>query len=504
MYLLRTTTKNTMLTIQKNLSNPFYALLSLPATAMGFALSVQIATLSWILTTQYALDIHEVGIVWAAGPLAGILGQVIVGVISDDIWLWGGRRRPFILVGGTLAALSLLALPNIHIVSASLGLSGVLGVAIAVALSLDLAVNISFNPTRSIIADVTPQGNERTKGYTWMQTVSGTFGVLAYAIGSYWGNYTLIYCSVALVLLFSIVPCLFVTESPPTLAATRGDTKAANLPKSRLTFIQGLHIIRPLWGFLGYGVYALTAKLIGLNFSHYWIEFAALGITLYFVIETVLQKPSAHAVGSRGELDLVGFQKVLAAHSFSWVGIQSMFIYMVAFVQYNQPQLDSDQIGSVVNKAFLILSFVAAVLPVLLLQPLAIKLGNVKTHGACIASMAVGYGLLAVLGNSQITIFLAMAILGVGWAATISLPFAIMSERVSQERMGTYMGLFNLSVVLPQLVASLGIGLAIEAATDKNIVFYIAALCLAISAGCWLKVEDTKAGDLSSDTQKIS
>ena len=97
-----------------------------------------------------------------------------------------------------------------------------------------------------------------------------------------------------------------------------------------------------------------------------------------------------------------------------------------------------------------------------------------------------------------------MALLGIGWAATISLPFAIMSERVAQERMGTYMGLFNLSVVLPQLVASLGIGLAIEAAADKNIVFYIAALCLAISAGCWFGVEDTKAGDFTSNTQKVN
>ena len=89
-----------MLAIQKNLSKSFYMLLSLPATAMGFALSVQISALSWILTTQYGLDIHEVGLVWAAGPIAGILGQVIVGIISDNVWFWNGRRRPFILIGG--------------------------------------------------------------------------------------------------------------------------------------------------------------------------------------------------------------------------------------------------------------------------------------------------------------------------------------------------------------------------------------------------------------------
>jgi len=74
-----------MLEIQKKLSNSFLALLSLPSTAMGFALSVQISALSWILSTKYNLDFHEVGLVWAAGPIAGIIGQVTIGLISDNV-----------------------------------------------------------------------------------------------------------------------------------------------------------------------------------------------------------------------------------------------------------------------------------------------------------------------------------------------------------------------------------------------------------------------------------
>lgn len=154
-----------MLAMQKKLTNFFYVILSLPATAMGFALSIQIAALSWIMNTQYGLDIHEVGIVWAAGPLAGIFGQVIIGLISDRVWFWGGRRRPFIIIGGSIAALMLLALPNIHHIQAFLGIGDLIIVAIMVALTLDLAINISFNPTRSVIADVTPEGVPRTKQY---------------------------------------------------------------------------------------------------------------------------------------------------------------------------------------------------------------------------------------------------------------------------------------------------------------------------------------------------
>src|SRR5512138_2049334 len=124
--------------IQKRLTNGFYALISLPATGMGFALSIQISALSWLLTTRFNLDIHEVGIVWAAGPLAGIFGQVIIGLISDKVWFWGGRRRPFILIGGTIAALMLLALPNIDAIANGLGFTSLMGVAIVVALTLDL------------------------------------------------------------------------------------------------------------------------------------------------------------------------------------------------------------------------------------------------------------------------------------------------------------------------------------------------------------------------------
>lgn len=190
-----------MLFAQKKLTNFFYAILSLPATAMGFALSIQIAVLSWILSTKYHLDIHEVGIVWAAGPIAGILGQVIIGFISDKVWFWGGRRRPFILIGGTLAALMIIALPNIDKINTFLGIGNLMVVAIIVAVTLDMAINISFNPTRSVIADVTPEGAPRTKGYTWMQTVSGFFGVFAYVLGALFGNYLLIYVGAVIVLL---------------------------------------------------------------------------------------------------------------------------------------------------------------------------------------------------------------------------------------------------------------------------------------------------------------
>ena len=483
-----------MLSIQKKLTNSFYAILSLPATAMGFALSIQISALSWILSTKYHLRIEDIGLVWASGPIAGILGQVIIGIISDKVWLWKGRRRPFIFVGGFLAALMLLALPNIDVISSSMGLSGILGVAIAVALTLDLAINVSFNPTRSIIADVTPEGVERTKGYAWMQTVSGTFGVLAYVIGAVWNNYVLIYIGVILVIVLSIIPSIFI-EEPRELESKDPDNENK---KSKVSFMVIMNNIQPLWGFLLYAVYAIVMRVIHVDFGNYYVELFCFAVTIFFIIKAILKSTEGK---SKSEAGITGFKKVLAAHSFTWIGIQTMFVYMFIYVQYKvyninpgDPVSDAVQVemGRIVSISFLILNAVGALLPAFVLEPITRKIGRVRTHAICISTMAVSYAFMLFFGFTPMVIYIIMALLGIGWASTISLPFAIMSQQVDHAKMGLYMGLFNLSVVLPQLVASFGVGQAISKAPDKSLIFIVSTFTLAVSEVLWFMVKEER------------
>ncbi len=461
-----------MLDIQKRLTNSFYALLSLPATAMGFALAIQIAALSWILSTQYGLDIHEIGIVWAAGPLAGIFGQVIIGVISDRVWFWGGRRRPFILIGGVLAALMLIALPNIHHISDALGFEGILGVAIVVALTLDLAINISFNPTRSIIADVTPEGNPRTKGYTWMQTISGFFGVAAYAVGATLGNYVLIYFGAGIVLLFSLIPPLLVEEEREMADKDEDETD----PSSRVGPAEGGDVSRD------------SKREDETNSSS----------------RVAAPKPDAEGgqaeAGVSRDLPHEGTHttnwpqllRIYFAHAFSWLGIQTMFVYIIAYIQQKLAPGTDFETGQIISISFLILNTVGFILPVLVLEPLCERVGRVRVHMTAVAVMALSYAAIVFVGKTVFMLYVLMAFAGVGWAAVVSLPFAIMSEHVAKGRMGFFMGIFNLSVVLPQLVVSLGLGVIIRDAADKNIIFIIAAVALGISAVLWLWVKDDR------------
>jgi len=472
-----------MLGMQRRLSTPFLVLLTLPATAMGFALSVQISVLSWILSTEYGLDLHEIGLVWAAGPLAGIVGQLLVGVISDRVWFWGGRRRPFIIVGGILAALMILALPYIGVISQQLGADAVIGVAIAVALALDLSINVSFNPTRSIITDVTPEGIARTRGYTWMQTVSGSFGVLAYAIGAVFGNYVLIYFAAGLVLVFSVVPALLVEE--PRVLPGAADEATASAAAGRAGLTDLLHLIRPLWAFLLYDVLAMALKLTGVQPPGLWLEAACVAFAAVLFWQTL----TARSRGAQfAREDLVDFRKVLAANSLSWIGVQTMFVYMIAFVQQRFPQLDADTTGKTLATSFLALNAVAAALPALVLLPLAKKYDVVKVHSACLAVMAAGFAGVYFFAHSTLVLYALMAVMGIGWAAIVSLPFSIMSQRVDQSRIGLYMGVFNLSIVLPQLVVSLGVGAFVDGMADKGAIFLVGAVSLALSALAWRSV----------------
>ena len=409
-----------MLIIQKKLSNLFYIILGLPSTAMGFALSIQIAVLSWILRTKYNLEIDQIGFVWAAGPIAGIIGQPIIGLISDKLWFWGGRRRPFIIIGGILASMMIFALPNIDRINSFFGLGSLMAVAITVALTLDLAINISFNPTRSIIADVTPAGAPRTKGYTWMQSVSNLFGSGAYLMGALISNYFLIYAGVFIVLIFSIGPLFFIAESKELKKdpAKDGDTIQSSVTQ---------------WGQL---------------------------FRLYF------------------------------AHGFSWLGIQTMFVYIFAFIEQKIHPESALQAGQMIGWSFFILNGVGSIWPALLLEPMSKKIGCVNTHIIAVATMSLGYFGIMLFARNSLMLYSMMVILTLGWAAVVSLPFAIMSEKVDKTRMGFFMGIFNLSVVLPQLVSSLLIGSIIRYASDKSIIFIISGISLAISSFLWIFVTD--------------
>jgi MFS family permease len=175
-----------------------------------------------------------------------------------------------------------------------------------------------------------------------------------------------------------------------------------------------------------------------------------------------------------------------------------MFVYIIAFIQqkYFSGVTDQEIInahsGQIIAIAFAVLNTIGFILPAFVLEPFVEKIGRVKTHIICVAIMSLGYFGIVFLGHTPMILYMLMAVAGIGWAAVVSLPFAIMTEKIDQSRTGFFMGIFNLSVVLPQLLVSLFAGTIIKNATDKNIIFIMSGVSLALSALFWMMVKEKR------------
>ncbi|VBB48302.1 Major facilitator superfamily MFS_1 [uncultured Paludibacter sp.] len=489
-----------MLDIQKKLSKPFLALLALPATAVGFALSTQIAALSWILSKKYGLDIHDVAFVWLAGPIAGIFGQIIVGLISDNVWFMNGRRRPFIMIGGMISTIAFFALPHIRGISHITGITDIVIIASIIALFLDLSINVTFNPARSIIADLTPEGKIRTAGYVWMQIISGSLSVFAYFLSMLFGNETLLYIAAILVFITAVFPILFIEE--------KKDMPELKASGEKYGVVQIIKEIFPLYGFLTFGLFSLFHHFIpALDPLHNPILIAALIYSVIIGIYCIIK-------GRKNKTNQNEFHKIMIAHSFTWVAFQSMFILSGFFIENKiLPNLNIDNIfanwfaktltgvqqtndssvGNIVSLGFLILNFIGAVFPIAL-QSIAKRIGRVKTYiGALIFSM-LGYFYIAFLGKVELDFYFGILFVGIGWSAVISIVFAIMSERVNPAKMGLYMGVFNLAVVLPQMMSN-GVANIIKQTGNYQLLYILCGVFVSMSILFWIFVHEPEASE---------
>ena len=489
-----------MLNIQKKMNNAFLALLGLPATAVGFALSTQIAALSWILSNKYRLDIHDVAFVWLAGPIAGIFGQVIVGLLSDNVWFMGGRRRPFIMIGGLISTIAFLALPNISGISKVTGITDIILIASVIALFLDLSINVTFNPARSIIADLTPEGKVRTSGFVWMQIMSGFFGVFAYFLSMVFGNETLLYIAAIIVFLTAVFPILFIQE--------KKEVEKTEV-QEKFGVWQIVKEIYPLYGFLLFGIFSLFFHFFTEQLAawHNPVLIAALTYSVVIGIINIVQ-------GIKNPSSKNEFQKIMLAHSFTWVAFQSMFIMSGFFIE-NQilpninisnvvanwfaekltgvSQTSAASIGNIVSLGFFILNLVGVIFP-LILQSIAKIIGRVKTYIGALSFSAIGYFYIAYFSKVEMDFYIGMLLVGIGWSAVISIVFAIMSERVNPAKMGLFMGVFNLAVVLPQMMSN-GVANIIKETGNHQLLYIFCGALVTCSIIFWMFVKEPESSN---------
>ncbi len=515
---------------QQRLSTGFLVLLSLPTAGVGFALSSGIATTTWLLSTRYNLHLENIALIWLMGPLMALIGQPLVGALSDRTWWLNSRRRPYLLFGGVVGAASTYAMLELDTIAAATGLS-LVTVAVLVALVADLSTNVTFNPARSLVADLTPVGPARVQGYAWMQTISGVLGISAYLISIFLGNYALVLITVGVVFVLTLLPLLFITEAPPVsyAASVQPDSDAvardpaaldplASEPETTTTagrrpWTHGLGAFKallPLSAFLAYGVYVAVDKVAFGGALAPWAE----PLFLVTVLGTLLGGVYTVWQGRVRPTKQTRLRTMLLGHGFAWLGVQSMFVLSFFYVRdfvvpavsssaladglYHLanaavPSTAGDTAGRILSMGFLLLNVVGTVLPVLVLKPLCERYGKVWVHRMAMGVMAVAYGCIALVPTNEVFYYLGMVLCGMGWASLISIVFAIYSEAVDASDMGVSMGVFNCSLVLPALAVP-GLLKFSDGLDQHRWVFALFAACLALSFAFWCEVKERQPG----------
>ena len=436
---------------------------------IGFAL--QNANMSRIFQTLGA-SMDDLPWLWAAAPLTGLLVQPVIGHMSDKTWLGKlGRRRPYFLAGAMLALLSLLAMP----------LSGALLMAAMLLWMLDASLNISMEPFRAFVGDMLRK-DQHTQGYAVQTAFIGVGAVVGSlfpwafdhlgvaneaAPGVIPDTVRYAFWCGGLALFAAVLWTVLTTReySPQEMAAfgaEHGDSAAntADLATrdsgAPFWWIVGGIALAGATGRLGFEkeVYLLSALLIGYGLiSHIAIRMAKAG------------KPASMLTGIVGDFSgMPPLMKRLAlVQFFSWSALFIMWFNTTPIVAKDFfGSIDSaseayQQGGNWVGVLFSVYNGVAAVAALTLLPWLGRRFGKARTHMFGLICGALGYASFFVLKDPQ-HLLLSEVGVGIAWASILAMPYAILASSLPQAKLGIYMGLFNVFVVVPQLLVATVMG----------------------------------------------
>jgi maltose/moltooligosaccharide transporter len=398
----------------------------------GFAL--QNANVSRIFQTLGA-EIDKIGFLWIAAPLTGLLVQPIIGYMSDRTWhrKWG-RRRPFFFIGAVLASIALFLMPQ----------STMLWMAAVLLWVLDASINISMEPFRAFVGDKLTS-EQRTAGFATQTFFIGLGAVIA-----------------------SLLPYIFTNVFHISNTAPEGQIGDS----VKYSFYIGavVFFLSVLWTII------TSDELPPENIEEWKQEKAqskGLIIAVKEITKGIFSMPK-----TMGQLAVVQF--------FTWVGFYCMWLYSTAAIAQNAyGTIDTtskafQDAGDWVGVMFTVYSAVSAV-AAFLLPLLAKKIGRKYTHMICLIIGGVGLFALVFIKAPNL-LLLPMIAVGIAWASTLTMPYAILAGALPPAKMGFYMGVFNFFIVIPQLVASFVMGFVIKDIFHEQAIYalVIGGVCMAV------------------------
>jgi len=365
---------------------------------------LQLANMSPIYKYLHAEE-SSLPYLWLAGPITGLIIQPIIGSMSDRTWNRLGRRRPYFLTGAILASIALFFMPDSSAVWMAAGLLWI----------LDASINITMEPFRAFVADKLPE-DQRTLGFVMQSFFIGIGQTLANAL-----------------------PFLFAVLGVAGVMAT-------GIPLSvEYSFKIGaiVFLIAVLWTVittLEYPPEDMEA------FTRLRGEKRGCLAGFAEIFSSVAEMPA-----TMKQLAVVQF--------FTWFALPCMWQFFgiaVARHVFGAPNEDSPLFAAGTEWGGLCFAVYNAVcfLVAFMLPGLAKATSRKAVH--MIALLCGGIGLISVLFiTNKLLLFASMAGVGIAWASILSMPYVMLSTAVPPARMGVYMGVFNLFIVIPQIVMSL-------------------------------------------------
>ncbi len=389
----------------------------------------------------------QIPILWLAAPLTGLIVQPIIGHASDRTWNRLGRRRPYFLTGAILSSIALILMPRVSVLWMAAGLLWI----------LDASINISMEPFRAFVADMLPE-EQRTRGFSMQSLFIGLGAVVASALPWMLQNWF-------------------------HLGAGSG---GGHIPwRVQLSFYIGAA------AFLGAVLWTIgTTREYPPEdmaaFRRMKAEKRGLAENAREIIDSVAAMP-------------VTMKQLAWVQIATWLGLFCMWLYFPVAVARNvfgAPDQNSPVYAEGVDWAGLCFGMYSAVCFVwsFAMPALARMLGRKHTHSLCLLCGAAGLLSVAVIHNKYLLLF-SMVGVGIAWASTLAMPYAILAGSLPAEKTGIYMGIFNFFIVTPEIVASLGFGWVMGHLLGNNRMLAVVAggVFFAVAAGLMQRVRDVGA-----------
>ena len=409
------------------------------------AYALQSANISRIFATLGA-DPHQLSFFWILPPLMGMIVQPLIGKYSDRTWCRMGRRKPYLLVGALIAVLVMIFLPNAGSLHFSarlfLGLNMAMWFGLFSLIFLDTSINIAMQPFKMMVGDMVNE-KQKTQAYSIQSFLCNAGSLVGYLFPIFFTWIGIantapkgvvpdsviwsFYCGAAILILCVLYTFLRVKEMPPKEYA---EFHGIDLDKKAEKPSEGL--------------LKLLVKAPGTFWTVGLVQFFCWAAFLY--MWTYTNGAIADNVWHTSDTASEAYQT-----AGNWVGV----LFAVQAV------------GSLVW---------AAVLP---------RFKKLKL--AYVVSLLVGaVGFASVLFiHNQYVLFLSYFLIGFAWAAMLALPFTLLTNALEgSPYMGSYLGLFNCTICLPQIVAAATGGAVLSLVGSQPAMLLTAGIFLVLGAIC--------------------